>query len=77
MVTLHNANALELRNFDCFMTMLHHQFEDSLADQKARDHIKTVRQGCRAIAEYIENSMIWHVDSTGQKTSLPAVLKMG
>lgn len=41
MVTLHNADALNLWNFNHFMATLR-WFEDSLADQKARYCIKTV-----------------------------------
>lgn len=52
MATLHSVNTPELRNFDNFMTVLHHQFEDPPADQKARGHIKIIREGCRAVAEY-------------------------
>lgn len=33
MVTLHNVNALELRNFNRFMTALIWQFEDPLTDR--------------------------------------------
>lgn len=59
MVTLHNGNAPELRNFNRFMSAMRWQFEDSLADRKTRDHIRTdhirtVRQGCRPAAEYTE-----------------------
>ncbi|XP_060541565.1 zinc finger protein 213-like [Pantherophis guttatus] len=54
MVTLHNANAPELWNFDHFMTALRRRFEDPLADRKARDRIKVVRQGRRPVAEYTE-----------------------
>lgn len=45
MVTLHNADAPELQNFNHFMAALRQRFEDPLADQKARDSIKMVRQG--------------------------------
>lgn len=51
-VTFHNMNNPELRNFIHFMNVLHCWFEDPFADQKARDHIKTMRQGHRAMAEY-------------------------
>lgn len=51
MVTVHNANAPELRNFNQFITVLCQWFEDPLADCKARDCIKTVCQGCRVVAE--------------------------
>lgn len=54
MVTLHNMNAPELRNFDQFMTALCRQFKDPLADSKARDCIKTMCQGLRVVAEYTE-----------------------
>lgn len=50
MVTLHNG--LELQNFNCFRMALRQRFEDTLADQKARDHIKTVRQGWCPVAEW-------------------------
>lgn len=40
MVTLHNVNAPELWNFNHFMMALRQRFEDPLADQKTRDHIK-------------------------------------
>lgn len=53
MVILHN-DASELRNFDCFMATLQKSFEDTLADCKARDHIKTISQGCREEAEYTQ-----------------------
>lgn len=43
MVTLHNSDSPELRNFTWFMTALQWQFEDPLANCKARDHIKTVQ----------------------------------
>lgn len=36
------------------MTAPHQRFEDSLADCKARDRIKTLRLGHRAVAEYTE-----------------------
>lgn len=35
MVTLHNANAPELQNFNCFMAVLRWRFEDPVADWKA------------------------------------------
>lgn len=54
MVTLHNANAPELRNFNRFMTALRQRFEDPLADRKARDRIKNAQQGRRRVAEYTE-----------------------
>lgn len=54
MVTFHNANALELRNFNHLMMMIRRRFEDLLADRKARDHIKTMNQGRRVRAEYTE-----------------------
>lgn len=54
MVTLHNASASELNNFNWFMTALRQWLEDSLGDWKARDHIKTMQQGCRAVTEYTE-----------------------
>lgn len=41
MVTLHNVNALELRNFEHSKTALCRQFQDPLANHKVRDHIKT------------------------------------
>lgn len=50
----HNANSPQLRNFNCFMTALRWQFEDQLANWKARHCIKTVQQGCRMVAEYTE-----------------------
>lgn len=50
MVTLHNANSLEFRNFNQFMTAP--RFEDPLADYKARDRIKTVWQGCQLVTDY-------------------------
>lgn len=40
MVTLHNADATELRNFNYFMMALCRCFEDPLADCKAHNHIK-------------------------------------
>lgn len=40
MVTLHNADALELQNFDHFMMVLRCRFEDPLADHKACDCIR-------------------------------------
>lgn len=52
MVTLHNANAPELRMFNHFMTALRRHFKDPLVDQKARVYIKTVRQGCHLVAEF-------------------------
>lgn len=51
---LHNANVPELRNFDQFMMNLHHWFNDPLADWKACDHIRTMKQGRWPIAEYTE-----------------------
>lgn len=52
MITLHNANAPELRNLNCFMTVLRWQFKDLVADQKARGCIRTIRQERRLAAEY-------------------------
>lgn len=46
MVTLHNANAPELRNFNIFMMALRQRFEDLLADCRGRNHIKIMQQGC-------------------------------
>lgn len=43
MVTLYNCNAPELWNFNHFMTALRHCFKDHLADQKAKDQIKTIK----------------------------------
>lgn len=54
MVTFHNAKNPELQNFKLFMTALRWRFEDPLADWKARDSIKMVRQGCFPEAEYTE-----------------------
>lgn len=45
MVTLHNADGPELQNFNQLMTALRQRFEDPLANEKARDHIKTMKQG--------------------------------
>lgn len=45
MVTLHNTNATELWNFNHFMATLRWRFEEPLAEQKARDYIKMVKQG--------------------------------
>lgn len=39
-VTLHNDNAMELRNFDHFIAALWKCFKDPLGDHKARDRIK-------------------------------------
>lgn len=54
MVTLHNTDAPEFWNFNRFMTALGCHFEHSLADRKARDRIKMVRQECRSVAKYTE-----------------------
>lgn len=54
MVALHNVNAPELRKFNWLMTALHCQFKDPLVDHKARDCIKTMRQGHWVVAEYTE-----------------------
>lgn len=55
MDTLHN-NALELRNFEHFIAALWKCFEDPIANHKAKDHIKTISQGCRGVAEYTSSS---------------------
>ncbi|XP_013929468.1 PREDICTED: neuralized-like protein 4 [Thamnophis sirtalis] len=54
MVTLQDADAPELQDFDWFMIALRQWFKDSLADRKARDHIKVVKQGHQPVAEYTE-----------------------
>lgn len=54
MVTLHNDDAPELRNFNRFMVALCKRFKDPLADCKAREHIKTINQGHRGVAEYTQ-----------------------
>lgn len=50
MVTLHSADAPELWNFNYFMMALHCH----LAYQKAHDRIRTVKQGCWPVTEYIK-----------------------
>lgn len=45
-ITLYNSDAAEVQNFNQFMTTLRHEFEDCLADCKAQDQIKTIKQGC-------------------------------
>lgn len=65
MVSLHNANAPKLRNFNRFMMALKWQFEDPPpADCKAHDHIKTMQQGRWLVAEYIEKfqDLACHLD---------------
>lgn len=54
MVNLHNDNALELRNLNHFMPILCKWFEYPLANRKSRDHIKTILQGRRGVAEYTQ-----------------------
>lgn len=54
MVTLHNANAPELQKFHWFMMALHRHFEEPLADLKVHNPIRIMKQGCRLVAEYIE-----------------------
>lgn len=49
MFIFHNDDALELRNFNCFMAELCRCFKDPLTNHKARDHIKTISQGWRSM----------------------------
>ncbi|KAK9391861.1 Retrotransposon-derived protein PEG10 [Crotalus adamanteus] len=53
-VNLHDSNAPELSNFNRFMSSLRRRFEDPLADRKAHERIKTMRQGKRPVAEYTQ-----------------------
>lgn len=64
MVILHNANAPKLRNFSRFMTALRCRFEDHLANCKAQDHIKMLKQGCHLVAEYTKEfwDLACHLD---------------
>lgn len=55
MVTLHNANTPELRNFNRFMTVLCHRFEGPLVGRKVRECKKTIWQCHTVMAEYIED----------------------
>lgn len=55
MVALHNDDALELHNFNCFMIAIQKSFEDPIADCKARTRMKTISQGWQP-----EDLAIWH-----------------
>lgn len=46
-VDLYDTDAPELQNFNQFMFSLRGRFKDPLADRKARERIKTVKQGIR------------------------------
>ncbi|XP_060546169.1 cysteine-rich protein 2 isoform X1 [Pantherophis guttatus] len=54
MVVLHNNNSLLLRNYNQFMRALRRRFEDHLAERKARLRMKSIQQGRRPVAEYIQ-----------------------
>lgn len=52
MVALHNDDASELHNFNCFIMLLCRKFEDPLGDHKAQTQIKAIRQGRQSVAIY-------------------------
>lgn len=76
-VTLHNADAPELWNFNCFMTALWHRFEDPHPDQKARDRIKTIKQGRQLVAEYTKefSDLVCHMDWRRPKVTASALFR--
>ncbi|KAK9399585.1 Retrotransposon-derived protein PEG10 [Crotalus adamanteus] len=68
MVTLYNCNTPELRNLNCFMAALCRHFEGQLVYKKAREQIKTVKQGRRPVSQYtklfreLDNRLRWPQD---------------
>lgn len=53
-VDLHDSDAPELLNFNQFMASLWYWFEDPLADWKAREQIKMMKQSKRPVVEYTQ-----------------------
>lgn len=73
-VDLHDADAPELLNFNQFMFSLRHRFKKPLADRKAREWIKTAKQGRRPVAEYTQE--FWTLTSKQNWISCLDISKM-